>query len=559
MTSETYPNGMTASYTHNQAGETTGIEYTKTAHCAKTCPEVWFSDTIIPSIHGETMKQSSTLSEEPSYTYDAAGRLTQSQEISAGEGCKTRIYNYDEDSNRTTETTREPGSEGKCASEGGTTEWHTYDTANTLADPEVTYETFGNTTKLPAADAGGSALTSEYYVDSQVYKQEQGKQKIEYRLDPEERTLETISTGEPVNSTVTSHYDAASSAVAWTGGGSGETEKWTRNIPGIGGALTATQKGEGKTGGAVVLLLHDLNGDVVGEAAISETETKLLKTYNSTEFGVPNGKEAPPKYAWLGAAGVAGELPSGVITQDGVTYVPQTGRSLQTEGVPLPAPENAKGSYSDPLAPWVIEGTAAIAHQLTVAEQERKKQEEANTPPGIIPLPEAGEETGGGVEEEGGGGGCTGMNACAASANSHHHEGVTDWHEGGNGYAGCSVWTSYGSEDMTSGISGEVEIDGHWECGEAVPEFVIQTSLLILNPENGKWEGVESSEAYPYFDVSSNKNEPFSEDFHCRPEHADYDAWVWGGQFDGSYHRRWWGWGREAEIRTSCHGGVSVP
>ena len=188
-----------------------------------------------------------------------------------------------------------------------------------------------------------------------------------------------------------------------------------------------------------------------------------------------------------------------------------------------------------------------------------QKQEEANTPPGIIPLPEAGEETGGGVEEEGGGGGCTGMNACAASANSHHHEGVTDWHEGGNGYAGCSVWTSYGSEDMTSGISGEVEIDGHWECGEAVPEFVIQTSLLILNPENGKWEGVESSEAYPYFDVSSNKNEPFSEDFHCRPEHADYDAWVWGGQFDGSYHRRWWGWGREAEIRTSCHGGVSVP
>ena len=240
---------MTASYTHNQAGETTGIEYTKTAHCAKTCPEVWFSDTIIPSIHGETMKQSSTLSEEPSYTYDAAGRLTQSQEISAGEGCKTRIYNYDEDSNRTTETTREPGSEGKCASEGGTTEWHTYDTANTLADPEVTYETFGNTTKLPAADAGGSALTSEYYVDSRVYKQEQGKQKIEYRLDPEERTLETISTGEPVNSTVTSHYDAASSAVAWTGGGSGETEKWTRNIPGIGGALTATQKGEGKPAG----------------------------------------------------------------------------------------------------------------------------------------------------------------------------------------------------------------------------------------------------------------------------------------------------------------------
>jgi hypothetical protein len=33
----------------------------------------------------------------------------------------------------------------------------------------------------------------------------------------------------------------------------------------------------------VVLLLHDLSGNVVGEAALSETETKLLKSYNSTE------------------------------------------------------------------------------------------------------------------------------------------------------------------------------------------------------------------------------------------------------------------------------------
>ena len=364
---------MTASYTHNQVGEATGIEYKKTAHCAKTSPEVWFSDTTVPSIHGETMQQSSSLSEEPSYTYDPAGRLAQVQEIPAGEGCKTRIYGYDEDSNRTTETTREPGTEGKCASEGGSTDRHTYDSANSLADPGVTYETFGNTTKLPAADAGGKepseGLTSEYYLDGQVLKQEQGEQKIEYKLNPAKRTLETISSGKPVDSTVTSHYDASGGAVAWTGEGSGEAEKWTRNIPGIDGSLTATQKGEGKTGGAVVLLLHDLKGDVVGEAALSETETKLLQTYNSTEFGVPNGKEAPPKYAWLGAAGVAGELPSGVITQDGVTYVPQTGRPLQTEGVPLPAPENAASAYADPLAPWVLEGTEAVAKQLTNAEQ----------------------------------------------------------------------------------------------------------------------------------------------------------------------------------------------
>ena len=378
LTSETYPNAMTATYTHNQVGETTGIEYNKTVHCEKTCPEVWFSVTIVPSIHGETLKQASTLSEEPSYTYDAAGRLTQAQEIPAGEGCKTRIYSYDEEGNRTSETNRERGTEGKCASEGGSTEWHTYDTANSLGDPGVTYDAFGDTTKLPAADAGGgSALTSEYYVDGQVYKQSQGEgeleQKLEYKLDPEERTRETISTGK-TKSTVISHYDGSGGAVAWTGEGSGETEKWTRNIPGIDGTLTATQEGEGKTAKPVVLQLHDLKGNIVAEAAVSETETKLLKKYNSTEFGVPSGKGAPPKYAWLGAAGVAGELPSGVITQDGVTYVPLTGRPLQTEGIAPPIPTSAAIAFVSTAEP-IAGAEAATAATLTFnAEQARKAE-----------------------------------------------------------------------------------------------------------------------------------------------------------------------------------------
>ena len=389
LTSETYPNAMTATYTHDPLGETTGIEYKKTAHCEKTCPEVWFSDTVVSGIHGEMLKQASSLSEEPSYTYDEAGRLTQTQEIPAGEGCKTRIYAYDEESNRTAETTREPNGEGNCASEGGSTEWHTYDTANTLADSEATYDAFGDTTNLPAADAGGSRLTSEYYLDGQVYKQTQGtgelEQKLEYKLDPEERTRETISSGK-TKSTVITHYDSGGGAVAWTGEGSGETEKWTRNISGIDGTLTATQSGEGKTAKPAVLLLHDLQGDVVAEAAVSETETKLLRKYNSTEFGVPNGKEAPPKYAWLGASGLASELPSGVITQDGITYVPITGRPLQTEGVALPAIQNAATAYTRPIEAWVGSKSGEGAALRRANEQQlAEERAAANQPPGVIP------------------------------------------------------------------------------------------------------------------------------------------------------------------------------
>jgi streptogramin lyase len=550
MTSESYPNGMTAYYTRNPAGDTTGIEYKKTVDCAKTCPEVWFSDSVVPSIHGEALSQASTLSEEPSYTYDAAGRLIQAQEIPAGEGCKTRIYAYDEDSNRTTEMTREPAAEGKCASEGGSTEWHTYDSANSLADPGVSYETFGDTTKLPAADAGGKeaseGLTSEYYVDGQVYKQEQGEQKLEYKLDPEERTLETVSTGKPVDSTVTSHYDAAGGAVAWTGEGSGETEKWTRNIPGIDGSLTATQKGEGKTGGGVVLLLHDLQGDVVGEAALSESETKLLKTYNSTEFGVPSGKGAPPKYAWLGASGLAGELPSGVITQDGVTYVPQTGRPLQTEGVAITLPENATPAFARTLAPWVIEGTAAAAHQRANAEEEEERIAKANQPPGETPIPVTCEEfgtcEGGGGEEQGGGGGgggCSGISACAASV----HGGFEQTSQSGNNGYGCSIWGSWGSGEL---LAGEIAGFGHWGCGATVPGFEMQ--IEAYGEGAPEFEGYEVMLGKPGHKITkrfpAGRGGVIEHTWKCPATGSWYHLWVWGRQL-GSHGATQWsaaGW-----------------
>ena len=51
LTSEVYPNGMTAVYTHDAADDTTAIEYIKTAHCATSCPETWFGDHTTPSVH----------------------------------------------------------------------------------------------------------------------------------------------------------------------------------------------------------------------------------------------------------------------------------------------------------------------------------------------------------------------------------------------------------------------------------------------------------------------------------------------------------------------------
>jgi hypothetical protein len=151
------------------------------------------------------------------------------------------------------------------------------------------------------------------------------------------------------------------------------------------------------------------------------------------------------------------------------------------------------------------------------------------------------------------------MSACAASVNYHQHAGVIEYHEEGNGYAGCSAWTSYGTQDGASGIAGEIEIDGHWQCQQAVGEFELQTQLLIQNSETGKWEGIGAAYTLSYFDVSSSNGEPDSNDFKCGSEHADYDAWFFGRQYGSQYHAQWWSWGRETEVRTSCHSGVHGP
>jgi RHS repeat-associated protein len=337
LLSEGYPNGMVATRVYNAADEPTSLQYVKTTHCTTNC--TWFSDSVVPSIHGQWLSQTSTLSSE-SYTYDAAGRLTQVQDTPAGKGCTTRIYAYDEETNRMSLTTREPAAGGACASEGGKTEAHSYDTANRLLDSGVTYDDFGNTTALPAGDAGGSELTSGFYVDNQLEHQTQAGETIGYELDPAHRTRETVSTGNK-SSDVVSHYDGPGDAPAWTQSSNGE---WTRDVEGINGKLVAVQNGTE----APVLQLSNLHGDLVATAYLSETASGLASTADTTEFGVP-AVSAPPKYSWLGADEVPTELPSGVVAMGVRSYVPQLGRFLQTDPIAGGSANAYTYTFGDPV------------------------------------------------------------------------------------------------------------------------------------------------------------------------------------------------------------------
>lgn len=371
-----YPDEMCANYTYNTVGETTHIEYTKAATCSEK-EGVWFSETRVPSVRGETMSRTSTLAKEE-YAYDTLGRLTEAKETPAGEYCKTRIYAYDEESNRTKLTTREPSSKNECATEGGTVQEHTYDEANRLTDSGITYDALGNTTKLPSGDAEGHALESTFYVDNAVATQTQNGVTNDYYLDPEGRVREAVTSAKKV----ISHYDSSGAAVAWTCEGAEKAEtcesggKWTRNIPGIDGTLTAVEKGTGATGETPILQLHDLEGDVVATIKDKTGEAKLESTYNSTEFGVPNAGKEPPKFAWLGADGVEKSLASGVITEGATSYVPQTGMALQSEAVIPPGlPEGSGGQAAAFVAsPWNLQGAERVGAEAPGKEAGREKE-----------------------------------------------------------------------------------------------------------------------------------------------------------------------------------------
>ncbi len=373
MTGEVYPNGMCADTMYNAAGTATGIEYLK----PKTCTEpktVWFSDSVVPSIHGETMEQTSTLAKEK-YSYDNLGRLLETQETPAGKGCVSRLYGYDEESDRTGETTRESSTE-TCASEGGQLQAHVYDSAGALIDNGVEYEVFGNRTKMPAVDAGEHEIVSTYDLDNQNATEKQNEQLLQYTYDPSGRTMETITENEKTKTKTTAitHYAESGSALTWTSEG---TEKWTRNIPGIDGALDAIQE----AGKSPVLQLHDLQGNIVGTVENSESAPKLLTTYNSTEFGVPQPGTTPPKYAWLGAEGVSSE-PSqgaGTATEGGAAYVPEVGRPLQTEAIASPgAFPDGTGGVGIVRSPYLAAAASSVeglAMQNAAEREEAKKRE----------------------------------------------------------------------------------------------------------------------------------------------------------------------------------------
>jgi len=345
LVSQTYPSGLVKALTYDETGSPTLVTYTKPGG------GTLFSDLVNESVFGQQRAESMT-GVQRSYNYDALGRLTRVDDIPSGQGCTVRSYGYDADSNRTSLTVRPPGTGGACQTTTGTTTNHTYDEADRLIDTGYTYDAFGNTLTVPAADANGPALTATYFADDRVRRLTQGTITQTITNDPARRTLEMATTG---GATITHRYDQDSDNPAWTAENATGTA-WTRNISDLTGDLAATQT----QAGTITYQLASLHGDTV---ATTLNSTTLATNAVSDEFGVPL-TTTPARYAYLGAKQRATALPSGAILMGQRVYTPSIGRFLQVDPVRGGSFNDYDYAYQDPLNQFDLDGRCPVCRVL---------------------------------------------------------------------------------------------------------------------------------------------------------------------------------------------------
>jgi RHS repeat-associated protein len=326
MIGQLLPDGLEQQIEYDSSGVAIGLKYIKTNYCVSSC--TWLEFHREDSIAGQVLKETGSVGTNE-YSYDKDGRLTLVKETPPGEGCTTRSYTFDKDSNRLTKTTRPPMLGGACDIESaGTKQAYAYDTGDRLISAGVVYDSLGRITSLPSAFAGGATLATTYFVNDLIRTQTQSGLTNTYSLDAARRQRQVVQAGTK-SGTEVYHYANGSDTPAWTQEGT----NWTRNIPTIGGSLGAIQKSSGE----ITLQIADMRGNIVASGALSPTETKLLGTQRFDEFGSPLsvgglfGGDA--EYGWLGSKGRRTQLPSGVIQMGMRSYVPALGRFLSPDPV----------------------------------------------------------------------------------------------------------------------------------------------------------------------------------------------------------------------------------
>lgn len=337
MTTQTYPNGMTAAYSYDDLGYPTRLTYTLPAPSGATANTLAFTN--VTDAGGQVAHAESPLSAQD-FGYDNAGRLTTVEDAVDG-ACVTRTYGYSKQSDRTSSATYLAAADGTCQSAtAASTVTSTYDTANRVIDSGYTYDQLGRTLTTPAtALASGNATAGFTYHDTDMAAtMTQGNERKAFTLDPagRYRTMVATTTGTETRRIV-NHYNSENDSPSWIGTSTdgGSTYTTVRNVTGIDGQLAATYD----SAGVSILQITNLHGDVVATVpnqvptAANTVGASPTAYFESTEYGGSRDTGVTNRYAWLGGAQRSTDTVGSLILMGARLYNPGSGRFLSTDPV----------------------------------------------------------------------------------------------------------------------------------------------------------------------------------------------------------------------------------
>jgi RHS repeat-associated protein len=327
LRTQSYPNGMTATTIADEVGMPISLTYTKTSNCSEDCD--WFVDEITPSVHGQWLNHSNSLSEQ-AFAYDQAGRLMRVDDTPSmpGQGlsqCTRRAYGFDSDSNRTSVTTWSPDAiSGACNSTGtGSAVISTYDEADRPTKSGYVSDPFGRITTVPSSDNNGVALSSTYYANDRVRSLTAGSQTETVSIDPVNRIRQLVSG----SNTATWHYSGDSDSPSWISENAAGSA-WSRFVVGPNDLVVATVD----QSSAVTLQMTNLHGDVIGTASANPSAIGPASLGDHLEFGSPRTATAS-RLGWLGGHSRMTSSGTGALLMGARVYLPSVGRFLQVDPI----------------------------------------------------------------------------------------------------------------------------------------------------------------------------------------------------------------------------------
>lgn len=335
----TYPNQMTASWTYDEIGGTTGLSY-KDSNGTEL---LGFSAEI--DVDGRVLEYASAASRQQ-YHYDGLDRLIKVEDIRT-QGCVTRTYEFTAASERTASKSFGPATDLTCQTSTPTaTKTHTYDAANRITNTGYEYDDLGRTVRIPASDTapgGTNDLTASFYANDMVKSLTQNfangsggntTKGMDYILDPIGRIGQIVNSADGAESgrvryRFSNQGDSPTSIQTSTDGGAtfGQSTRYIQ-LPGL--SLSAIVN----PGGEVIYQLANLHGDVVATQSHQALPGAIDAYVETDEYGnALDSTGSVGRYQWLGVHQRSAETMAGLVLMGARLYNPATGSFLSIDPI----------------------------------------------------------------------------------------------------------------------------------------------------------------------------------------------------------------------------------